>query len=249
MNTIDLNADLGEGAGTDTELIGIVSSASIACGGHAGDLVSMHACVRLAKARNVAIGAHPGFADPANFGRVRLDLPHDRIAFEVVAQVGRLLAVAAEEDAEVRYVKLHGALANMAAADETLAGEVFAAIRKLDASLAILAIDGSAQVEAARSLGLTVVREAYADRAYDGKARLVPRGQEGAVLTVRKVVLERCLRLARKGEIVSRNGETFKSAARSICIHGDTKGAILLARDIRDTLTKHRIRVASSFAE
>ena len=249
MNTIDLNADIGEGAGTDRELIGIVSSASIACGGHAGDVATMRNCVQLAKERNVTIGAHPGFADPKNFGRVRLDLPPDQIAFEMVAQVGRLLAVAADANAEVHYVKLHGALANMAAEDEALAIEVFGALRKLDASLAVLAIDGSAQVTAAKALGLTMVREAYADRAYDRSGMLVPRSEEGAVLTERKDVLAQCLRLAKRGEVVSRNGEAFASAAQSICIHGDTMGAIVLAKDIRDMLTKEGIRVTSAFAE
>lgn len=249
MTTIDLNADIGEGAGTDAALIAIVSSVSIACGGHAGDLATMRSLVTQAKARGVAIGAHPGFADPKNFGRVRLDLSHEMIAFEMVAQVGRLLAIAAEEGAEVRFVKLHGALANMAAEDEVLAGEVFGALRKLDASLAILALDGSAQVRAARALGLTVVREAYADRAYDGKGKLAPRAEMGAVLTDRADVLARCLLLARKGQIIARDGRTFESAARSICIHGDTKGAVLMAEDIRDTLAKEGIRVESAFSE
>ncbi len=249
MIAIDLNADLGEGIGNDAALIGTVSSASIACGGHAGDLETMHACVEMAKRKRVAIGAHPGFPDRANFGRVRLDWPADRIAFETIAQVGRLLAVAAEQNARVRYVKLHGALNNMCAEDEDLARTIFAAINKLDDSLAILAIEASAQVSAAEALGLQVVTEAFADRGYVKKGILVPRSEEDAILSRRKDVLDRCLRLAEKGEIVARDGSVFESAARSICLHGDTPGAVSLAQEVRDTLSKHGVSVANAFAE
>ncbi len=248
MITIDLNADLGEGTGNDAALIGTVSSASIACGGHAGDLQTMHECIEMARRKRVAIGAHPGFPDRANFGRVRLDWPADRIAFETVAQVGRLLAVAAEQDAQVRYVKLHGALNNMCAEDEALARTIFEAVRKLDEGLAVLAIEGSAQVSAAEALGMEVIREAYADRGYVRRGILVPRSEEDAVLTRRKDVLDRCLRLAEKGEIVARDGVVFESAARSICLHGDTPGAMSLAQEIRDTLAKHGVSVASAFS-
>jgi len=248
MITIDLNADLGEGTGNDAALIGTVSSASIACGGHAGDLQTMHDCIEMAKRKRVTIGAHPGFPDRANFGRTRLDWPADRIAFETVAQVGRLLAVAAEQDAHVRYVKLHGALNNMCAEDEDLARIIFAAIRKLDDSLAVLAVEASAQVRAAESLGMTVIAEAFADRGYVKRGILVPRSEEGAMLSRRKDVLDRCLRLAGKGEIVAQDGVVFESAARSICLHGDTPGAVSLAQEIRDTLAKHGVSVASAFS-
>lgn len=249
MITIDLNADLGEGTGNDAALIGTVSSASIACGGHAGDLETMHRCIEMARRKRVAIGAHPGFPDRTNFGRVRLNWPADRIAFETVAQVGRLLAVAAEQDARVSYVKLHGALNNMCAEDEELARTIFAAIRKLDDSLAILAVEGSAQVTAAESLGLQVVAEAFADRGYVRKGILVPRSDDGAILSRRKDVLDRCLRLAEKGEIVAHDGSVFESAARSICLHGDTPGAVSLAQEIRDTLAKNGVSVANAFVE
>ncbi len=247
MTAIDLNADLGEGIGNDEALIGIVTSASIACGGHAGDLRTMRSCIRLARLRGVAIGACAGFPDRANFGRVRLDLPHDRIAFEMVAQVGRLLAVAREQEARVRYVKLQGALASMAAEDETLAQVVFSGINRLDPSLAVLAPDGSAQVSAAESLGMAVVSEAHADRAYVKRGVLVPYGEKGAALTRLEEVLARCLHLAEKGEIFDRNGGVFASAARSIRIRGDIEGAVELARNIRDTLTRKGVSVVSAF--
>ena len=248
MTTIDLNADLGEGYSTDAALLGIVTSASIACGGHAGDDESMRACARTAREKGVIIGAHPGFPDPENFGRVRMDMPFDDIAYEVVQQVERLIINAGTEGAAVRFVKLHGALANMTAEDEELAKTVYESIRDHHPSFGILAIDGSAQATAAEKLNMPVVCEAYADRAYDRKGHLVPRTEAGAVLIKRKDVLARCLLLAKRGEILSREGRVFESSARSICIHGDTKGAVALVQGIRDTLEGEGMTVQSAFA-
>lgn len=249
MDSIDLNADIGEGAGTDAALLALVTSASIACGGHAGDDETMRNCVRMARKKGVTVGAHPGFPDPENFGRVRLDMPHEDIALEVAEQVERLIRIAALEGVGVRYVKLHGALANMAAEDEDLARAVFTEVQDHHPSFAVLAIDNSAQVSAAESLGMKIVREAYADRAYDRQGHLVPRGDAEAVLTKRKHVLSRCLLLAKKGKIVSREGRVLNSAARSICIHGDTPGIAILAQDIRDALAEEGIAVESALAQ
>lgn len=248
MNTIDLNADLGEGYSTDEALLGIITTASIACGGHAGDDDTMRTCARIARQKGVVIGAHPGFPDRENFGRVRMEMDHDDIAYEVIDQVERLIVNAGREGAIVRFVKLHGALANMAAEDEELAYAIYEGVRDHHPNFGVLAIDGSAQVPAAESLQMKVVCEAYADRAYDRKGMLVPRTEAGAVLIKRKDVLARCLLLAKRGEILSREGRVFESSARSICIHGDTKGAVALVQGIRDTLEAEGLTVESPFA-
>lgn len=245
MKTMDLNADMGEGAGTDAALMEIVSSASIACGGHAGDATTMRSSLLLAKQHGVVAGAHPGFADKANFGRVRLDLSHEEIVTQVLQQISALLEIAADVDVTVRYVKLHGALANMAAEDPTLAQAIFEAIPTIDANLAVLALDNSAQVTAAKNLGLNVVREAYADRRYDDRGLLLSRSEPGAVLVGVAGVLGQCLRLAKTGEIITHSGAVITSRARSLCVHGDTPGAVSLATNISEALDRANIKVAA----
>lgn len=233
---IDLNADLGEGMGDDRAMLEIVTSASIACGGHAGDPQTMRTALRNARANGVRIGAHPGFADRQHFGRRRLDLPADDIAAQVVGQIDTLSAIAAEEGASIAYVKLHGALANMTAESEPLAIAVFSAIKQRFGQLAILALASSAQVRGARALGLPVIAEAYADRAYTADGLLAPRTLAGSVIDDQALVVARCLRLARLGEIETIEGHTIRTTARSICVHGDTAGAVGLARSVRRAL-------------
>jgi UPF0271 protein len=244
---LDLNADLGEGSGADDELLHIVSSASIACGGHAGDEVSMRIALRTAMARGVTIGAHPGFADPEHFGRRRLMLPPEELDAQVRGQVSRLLALAEEEGATVRYVKLHGALANMAAEEPTVAMVAFAAVVGLAPGLGVLAIDSSAQVEVADAIGFPLVREAYADRGYRPDGLLVPRNAPGAVLHDAAEVADRAVRLAKFGEIETVDGAVLTTGAKSLCIHGDTPEAVAMARAIRTALGKAGIAVASAW--
>ena len=246
MTTLDLNADLGEGMPNDEALLGIVSSASIACGGHAGDETTMRNALRGARQRGVVAGYHPGFADRENFGRRRLELDAAELTRQLREQMERLSVAAAEEGVKLRYVKLHGALANMAAEDEHLASVAFAAVRSHDGQLAILAIDNSAQVSAASALGLAVVREAYADRAYLPNGLLVPRNEAGAVLHNRELIAQRAIRLALKGEIVAVDGRPIETKARSLCIHGDTKGAVAIAQELLAALTDAGIGIASS---
>lgn len=236
MSAIDLNADLGEGAGTDAELLRIVSSASIACGGHAGDAASMRAALRAAANNGVACGAHPGFADREHFGRRRLDLPAGALQRQIAEQIETLRTIAAEEDVPIAYVKLHGALANMASEDEMLAVTAFQAVRDIDPDLAVLALDNSAQVRAAGKLGLTVIREAYADRAYTSAGLLAPREAEGAVLSDADSVVAQCLALAR-GRVTAIDGTPVTTTAQSICLHGDTAHAVELAHAVRAALT------------
>ncbi len=236
MTSMDLNADMGEGSGTDLDLLDIVSSASIACGGHAGDDATMRQTLRAARARSVTCGAHPGFADRENFGRKRLNLTKQQLQTQIGEQLTRIHAIAQSEEVSLKYVKLHGALANMTAEDEELARTAFAVVRDLDPGLAILALDNSAQVIAAEALGLTVIREAYADRAYDSDGLLVSRTLPGAVLTDPAKLVAQCLGLAR-GKITTLDGQVIASASGSICLHGDTAGAVELARQARSALT------------
>jgi len=245
MTSLDLNADLGEGLPGDEELLSIVSSASIACGGHAGDEISMRIALRAAKAKGVRIGAHPGFADPEYFGRRRLVLPPEELDAQIRGQVSRLIELAAEEEAEVSYVKLHGALANMAAEIPAVAMVAFAAVTGLQQGLGILAIDNSAQVEVADLLGFPFEREAYADRGYTSDGLLLPRGEPGAVLHDPEAIAERAVRLARFGEIVAADGTIIATTARSLCIHGDTPEAVAIAHAVRDALGKAGIAVAA----
>jgi UPF0271 protein len=236
MTSIDLNADLGEGMDNDDDLLDIVSSASIACGGHAGDAQTMRHVLKRCKARGVRAGAHPGYADRANFGRVRLEVTRSRLLSQLREQMGLIRYISAEVGVPLAYVKLHGALANQAAEDIDLALDLFAAIQAIDPKLAILALDGSMQVKAATTLGQQVIREAYADRAYMPDGLLAPRSMAGAVIHDSEAVIERCQRLALHGEIVAIDGTVIHSEARSICLHGDTPGALDLARDVREAL-------------
>lgn len=247
MTWLDLNADLGEGIGNDEAMLDIVSSANIACGGHAGDMVTMVVALRAAKARGVTVGAHPGFADPEHFGRRRLVLPPEELDATVRGQVRDLAERAVEEGVQLRYVKLHGALANMAAEEPAIAAVCFAACEGLVRGLGILAIDNSAQAEVAEAMGYPVVREAYADRAYQPNGLLVPRQQEGAVLHDAGLITERAIRLAETGEIVAIDGTVLHTDARSLCIHGDNPEAIAIARAVRDGLEAAGIAVRSAF--
>ncbi len=244
MTTVDLNADLGEGTSNDEALLAIVSSASIACGGHAGNAATIRRAVRGARQRGVATGYHPGFVDPENFGRRRLDLTAAELTRQMREQLERLAAIAAEEGVPMRYAKLHGALANMAAEDEQLASVAFAAVRHHDTQLAILAIDNSAQVSAAMALGLDVVREAYADRAYLPNGLLLSRSEPGAMLHDRALIAQRAIRLALQGEIVAFDGGVIKTQARSLCIHGDNADAVGIARALRAALEDAGVGVA-----
>jgi UPF0271 protein len=245
MARLDLNADLGEGIGNDLALLSIVSSASIACGGHAGDEASMREAVRAARTFGVTVGAHPGFADREHFGRRRLLLPPEELDAQVRGQVSALLAIAGEEDVALRYVKLHGALANMAAEEPAVAMVAFTACAGLREGLAILAIDNSAQVAIAEALGFPVIREAYADRGYLPNGLLVPRSEPGAVLHDVAAIAERAVRLAERGEIVAVDGTVIRTEARSLCIHGDTPEAVEIARAVRGALEEAGVEVGS----
>jgi UPF0271 protein len=234
--SIDLNADLGEGVGDDAAMLELVSSASIACGGHAGTAESIRSMLALCRERGVRAGAHPSYPDIANFGRLRLVMPLDQLIGQLRSQLFLIRTLGEQMEVPIAYVKLHGALANQAAEQLPLAVAVFGMLQAMDADVAVLALDGSAQVRAAQAVGLRVELEAYADRAYQPNGLLVPRSEPGAVLSDAGEVAERCVRLATEGEIVAVDGTVLKVGARSICIHGDNPAAVGIARAVRAAL-------------
>ncbi len=235
---IDLNSDLGEGfgpwaMGDDAAMLDLVTSANIACGGHAGDPETMFATLERAAARGVVIGAHPGYADRAGFGRRVIPMPPQEIGRMVAAQVGALRGVAALAGAELRYVKPHGALANLAADDRAVAGAIAAAVAALPGRLAILAISGTELEQAARAAGVEVFSEIFADRAYLPDGRLMPRSRADAVLHDPDMVTDRLVRFLETGLMPVAGGDPIKLAAHSVCVHGDTAGAAAMARRLR----------------
>jgi 5-oxoprolinase (ATP-hydrolysing) subunit A len=246
---VDLNADLGESYGAwrlgdDEALLGIVTSANIACGFHAGDPLTIRRACASAVARNVAIGAQVSYQDLAGFGRREMAVPPDELAAEVLYQLAALDGIARSEGGRVRYVKPHGALYNRAARDPEQAAAIAGAVRDYDATLPVLTLPGSATAQAAASAGLPVVAEAFADRAYNDDGTLVKRGLPGAVLTDPDAVAERVAGLVTRGTLRSAAGHEVPIRARSVCVHGDTPGAVRLARAVRSAIERAGVTVA-----
>ena len=243
MFEIDLNSDLGESLGAwkmgdDAAMLDIVTSANVACGFHAGDAAGILATLRAAAARGVAVGAHVGYRDLAGFGRRNMDVASADLVADVIYQIGALQGLARAAGTTVRYVKPHGALYNTIAHDERQARDVIAAIRAADPSLVLVALAGSALVGWARAEGLTVVAEAFADRAYTAQGTLVSRREPGAVLHDAQAVARRMVRLVREGVVEAIDGCVTRVEADSICVHGDSPGAVQMARAVREALTR-----------
>jgi UPF0271 protein len=243
--TIDLNCDMGEGAGSDEELMPLVSSANVACGGHAGDEASMRATVQLARRHGVAVGAHPSYPDRAGFGRERLARSPAAVRGDVVIQVGALLAICREEGAPLVHVKPHGALYNAAAGDAELARAIADAVREVDPGLVVVCLAGSPMAGVVRGLGLSCAEEAFADRGYTAHGTLVPRGHPGALLVDPATVAERASRMARERSVLTAEGVVVPVAADTLCLHGDTPGAAELARAVRTRLREDGVVVRS----
>ena len=235
---VDLNADVGEGGPVDAELMTLVSSASVACGFHAGDPLTLLATARLAAASGVALGAHPSYDDREGMGRRDVTVAPERLEADVVYQVGAAIAAATAAGTRLRYVKPHGALYNRAAADQAVADAVVAAIASLssDGSLALLGLAGSVLVRRAENAGLSVFAEAFADRAYAPDGTLVPRSGPDAVMTDPAEVASQAVAIACRGAARAIDGSWIEVRADSICLHGDTPGALALARRVRAAL-------------
>ncbi|MFE1752000.1 LamB/YcsF family protein [Streptomyces anandii] len=248
MTSIDLNADLGEGFGrwrlTDDErLLSVVTSANVACGFHAGDAATMRQVCELAAERGVRIGAQVSYRDLAGFGRRAMEVPPAELAAEVAYQIGALEVFARAAGARVSYVKPHGALYNRVVRDEEQAAAVVDGVLLADATLTVLGMPGSRLLELAGKAGLPTVTEAFADRAYTDEGTLVPRGLDGAVVTDPEAVVERSVGLARSRTVLSHSGALVGVEARSLCLHGDTPGAVELARRVRAELVAAGVRV------
>ncbi|MFE6549899.1 LamB/YcsF family protein [Streptomyces sp. NPDC057746] len=245
---IDLNADLGEGFGrwqlTDDErLLSVVTSANVACGFHAGDAATMRRVCALAAERGVRIGAQVSYRDLAGFGRRSMDVPPAELAAEVAYQIGALEVFARAAGSRVSYVKPHGALYNRVVHDERQAEAVVDGVLLADAALPVLGLPGSRLLEVAEKAGLPAVTEAFADRAYTEEGTLVPRGEDGAVVTDPDGVVERSVGLARFGVVTAHSGREISVRARSLCLHGDTPGAVGLARRVRAALEAAGVHV------
>ncbi|SDC65255.1 LamB/YcsF family protein [Actinokineospora iranica] len=247
--SIDLNSDLGEGFGVwrlgdDDALLDVVTSANVACGFHAGDASTMRAVCVSATARGVAVGAQVSYRDLAGFGRRFIDVEPARLADEVLYQIGALDACARAAGTRVVYVKPHGALYNATVHHDAQAGAVVDGVRAFG-ELPILGLPGSRLLTAAEAAGLPAVREAFADRGYTPEGSLVPRGEPGALLTETDAVVARAVRLAEAGEVVAVDGSVLPMPARSLCLHGDTPGAVGHARAVRAALDAAGIAVAA----
>jgi len=243
VTSVDLNADVGETEG-DAALLAIVTSASVACGFHAGGPATMRRTVREAVVRGVVIGAHASYADRSGFGRRELGTRPEQIAEEVSYQVGALRAIASLEDASVDYVKLHGALYHRAGVDEELALILSRALASLG-GLAVLAQAGSALYRACQQRGLVVVAEAYCDRAYRLDGRLVDRADPGAVLDDPARSAAQAVAIVLEGRVETADGNAVPVEAASLCLHGDTPRAIEHARSVRAALEQAGVELAS----
>ena len=242
---VDLNADLGEGAGHDDELFELVTSANIACGFHAGDADTMHKSIEAARDRGVAVGAHPSLFDRENFGRKELPVMPDEVCDAVTYQLGVFSAIAEALGVRPNHVKPHGALYNMAVRDDKLASAIAYAIATVDSSLILFAPDKSALDRAAAAHGLKIAREVFADRNYLRDGSLVPRSRADALLHDPADASERVLRMVRDGKVRSVDGADVDVRAETICLHGDTPGAVQFARSLRSRLESEKVTICA----
>lgn len=249
MLKADLNSDIGESfgdwtKGDDAALMQVITSANVACGFHAGDPDVMARTMKLAVENGVGIGAHPGFADLKGFGRRRLPLSHDEIANLVTYQLGAAQAMARAAGGQVRHLKLHGALANMASEDADLARVCFAAALKVQPDIVIMVLAATAMEQAARDLNCAWAGEIFADRAYNDDATLVDRRQPGAVLHDPYVISARILAMLKAGAIITESGKHIPCKIDTICVHGDTEGALAMTSTLKAGLQAAGVEIA-----
>ncbi|MFP5368369.1 MAG: LamB/YcsF family protein [Actinomycetes bacterium] len=247
---MDLNSDVGESFGNwtmgdDAAIFRSVSSANVACGFHAGDPSTIAGTCREAVAAGISIGAHVGYRDFAGFGRRFLDCSPTELADDVLYQLGALEAIARAAGGRIRYVKPHGALYNTIVTHEVQAKAVVDAVKAFGGDLPLLLLPGSVALAAAESAGLRGVAEAFADRAYNPDGTLVSRRERGAVLHDEDVVAANMVRLATEGTIIARDGSTIRTSAESICLHGDTDGAVSMAAAVRRELEAAGVGIRS----
>lgn len=245
---IDFNCDLGEGCGDDAAIMPWITSANIACGAHAGDDASIRETLRLCREHGVTVGAHPGYADHAHFGRREMSLPHHELIALVRDQIARMAAFAHEQGLMLRHVKPHGALYNQSARDPDIAAAIAEAVHDHDPSLRLVGMSGTHSIVAADAAGLRTAHEVFAERGYGADGRLLPRGAAGAVLDA-EAAIEQALTFARRGEVACRGsdaiGGTLRLQADTLCLHGDRDDAAGLARILHAALTAAGVRIQS----
>ncbi|MDQ2739609.1 MAG: LamB/YcsF family protein [Actinomycetota bacterium] len=248
MTSVDLNADLGESFGSwvlgdDLAMLDVVTSANVACGFHAGDPLTLHRTVAAAGRRGVAIGAHVGYRDLAGFGRRFIDMESADLTAEIIYQMGALDGLARSVGQRVRYVKPHGALYNTIISHTEQAAAVVAAVTSYDAALPVVGMSGSEFLRLAAQAGLRTVNEAFADRAYTAEGTLVPRRDPGAVLLEPVEIAARIVGLVTTGQLRAITGELLAVEVDSICVHGDTPGAVAIAKHVRSALKAAGVRL------
>jgi len=241
MTRVDLNADMGESfgpwkMGDDASLLKVVTSANIACGGHAGDPDVLAHTLTLARDNDVGIGAHPGFMDLQGFGRQRMSIPRGTLQNMIRYQVAAHVGMARSVGAQVRHLKLHGALANMASEDSQLAQSCYEAALSVAPDLIVMVLAATAQEDAVRHLGCLWAGEIFADRAYNDDATLVDRSLPGAVIHDPEVAGTRMVEMVKAGAIITASGKHIKTNVDTICLHGDTPTAVQIARSVRSAL-------------
>jgi UPF0271 protein len=243
LPSLDFNCDLGEGCGQDAAIVPHISSASIACGAHAGDASTMREAVALCLAHGVAIGAHPSFEDREHFGRRELALPVAEIRALVARQIALLASACSEAGVRLHHVKPHGALYNLAARDRGVAGAIVDAVRDADPKLILYGLANSELTAAGEAAGLRVAHEAFAERAYDADGRLAPRGTPGAVVEGFEDALAQVRRCVRDGIVIARDGRRVPIRADTLCLHGDRADAADFARGLRAALAAEGVSI------
>ena len=243
MRRIDLNCDLGEGAGHDAELMPLITSASISCGIHAGDVDTMRQSIELARQCNVTVGAHPSLNDRANFGRGELPVTPGEARLYVLTQTRLLQIIARQCGVKVVYLKPHGGLYNMAARDAALAEAVASAVHEVDPALTLYGLAGSKLLEAGRACGLVTASEVFADRTYQRDGTLTPRSDPGALIHYEDLAVAQVLRMVREGAVRATDGTEVPLRVDTVCLHGDGPHPVAFARRLRSELTAAGIEI------
>jgi UPF0271 protein len=246
--SVNINADIAEGwgaytIGNDAGLMKVIKSASVACGFHAGDPVTMHRICAIARAEGVSIGVHPGFNDLWGFGRRRIQMRADELEYMVAYQIGALQAMASYAGLPVTHLKPHGALNNMAAEDESYARAIGRAIKTVDPRIVYVALAGSKMEQAARDLGLSVAREGFIDRRYEEDGNLASRSREGTVIRDIDAAVAQSVRMVEAGEVVALSGKTIRVQVDTLCVHGDEPTGVVVATGVRRALEARGIAI------
>ncbi|MDF1623333.1 MAG: 5-oxoprolinase subunit PxpA [Pseudohongiella nitratireducens] len=243
---IDLNADLGEGSPYDEAILAIVSSANISCGAHAGDDTAINDAIRFAKKYDVVIGAHPSYPDRENMGRKSLAISLSSLADSVFEQLNHIDQLAKDSGAELRYVKAHGALYNDMAGDEKLARNFCQWVIDFNASLAVMGLAGSAVARACNAMNIPFIAEAFIDRRYQADGTLVSRSQAGATIRDSATAVKQALQLIEDQSVTTLEGQTITVQADSLCLHGDSPEALVIAKQLRSALAENHIAIKAT---